>query len=249
MTNFNSHRLLAGLGTSLITAGLITLTSGSAMAECVPLGNGQTYCGRFPPPQAKLQVKTTTQVQNRIQPVENLKQTAPTRTTPTRILRPQAQSLSNRSSRPTAPGPVIFGAPGGTGTPDLVVLPAYGGSSGMPNTGYCGSWNGGNQSVRWIVRNTGTAQAASSVVSLGFAVPLGQPWSDKYPTNQVINVPALAPGQQIQMAYAIPAISWTPTAHPSVTFGFAADYHQDNLEQGGEGNNLVSNAFCLGPAS
>ncbi|MCZ4280284.1 hypothetical protein O4H49_05820 [Kiloniella laminariae] len=249
MTQVITHRLLAGLGTSLITASFIALTSGPALAGCVPLGNGQTYCGRFPPPQAKLEPMTATKLQNRVQPSENLDQKVQTRTTPTRTLRPQAQSLSNRSTRPTVSGPVIFGAPGGPGIPDLVVLPAYGGSSGMPNTGYCGSWNGGNQSVRWIVRNNGTAQAASSAVSLGFAVPLGQPWSEKYPTNQVLNVPSLAPGQQIQMSFAIPAVSWSPTAHPSVTFGFAADYHQDNLEQGGEGNNLVSNAFCLGPAS
>ena len=122
--------------------------------------------------------------------------------------------------------------------PDLIVTPRYGGNSGQPNTGYCGAWNGGNQSVVFYVRTTGTAMAPASQVYVGFTTG----------GFTQINVPALAPGGQVQRSYAIPAAAWGPSQyHGSASFLIAAD-HNDAMVEISEANNYGQSS-CVGPAS
>ncbi|MEH6633351.1 MAG: hypothetical protein V7776_21255 [Halopseudomonas aestusnigri] len=240
MSNMLKTTSLCTMTATLFTAGYFALSAAPAMAGCVPLGNGQTYCGRYPPPAATNKPTLIKKTQYKV--------AVPTRpNAPKTIVQKRQSRVLTRTFKKPSTGPV-FGLPEGMGTPDLVVLPASGGSNGMPNNGYCGSWDGGNQSIRWIIRNNGTALAPASVVSVGFDVPLGLPWNNTYPAQQSLNVPALAPGQQFLMSHPIAAVSWTPTGHPSVSFGFFADYLA-NINEISEANNHVEHAFCLGPAT
>ncbi|MFD2205433.1 CARDB domain-containing protein [Kiloniella antarctica] len=240
MDNMFKTNSICVITASLFTAGFVALTATPALAECVSLSNGQTDCGRYPTHAMKSKPTTVKKAQYKV--------IVPTRpNAPKAIVQKKQTPARARTIKKPNNGPV-FGLPGGTGTPDLVVLPASAGSSGMPNNGYCGSWNGGNQSIRWIIRNNGTALAPASVVSVGFDVPLGLPWNDTYPAQQSLNVPPLAPGQQFLMSHPIAPASWTPTGHPSVRFGFFADYHA-TINEISEANNHVEDAFCLGPAT
>lgn len=128
----------------------------------------------------------------------------------------------------------------GTGTirPDLIITPRYGGNSGLPNSGYCGSWNGGNQKVMFYVRNTGTANAPASHVYVGFT-------EGGFTT---LPVPALAPGGQVLRSYDIPLAAWGPSQyHSSANFLIAAD-HNDAMVETSETNNYGQSS-CIGPAS
>lgn len=122
--------------------------------------------------------------------------------------------------------------------PDLVILPAAGGNSGQPNSGYCGPWNGGDQSVRFYVRNIGNTQASASHVQVNF----GGPYHD------MLQVPALAPNQQVLMTRDIPIGAWGSTQiHSSANFLIAAD-HLDAMNEVSEANNY-GQSKCVGPAT
>jgi hypothetical protein len=125
----------------------------------------------------------------------------------------------------------------GTGTPDLIILPRYAGNNDMPSTGYCGPWNGGNQSVRFYVRNVGSAQAPASDVYVFFGGNL----------IEMVAVPALGPGQQSSRSVAIPLAAWGPSQiHGSANFLIAAD-HNDEVPEDDVTNNYGQGS-CLGPA-
>jgi len=125
----------------------------------------------------------------------------------------------------------------GVGSPDLVVLPRYAGNTFLPNTGFCGPWNGGNQSVRFYVRNVGSEAAPASVAYVGFGGSL----------TATVNVPALAPGQQSSRSVAVPIAAWgSSQLHGSVNFLIAAD-HNDNVPESNVSNNYAQSS-CIGPA-
>jgi len=127
---------------------------------------------------------------------------------------------------------------GGGGAADLAIFPANGGSNGQPNSGYCGPWNGGNQSVRFYVRNVGNANATASHVQVNFGGPY----------HGLVQVPALGPNQQILITEAIPIAAWGASQyHSSVDFLIAAD-HLDAMNEPNEGNNF-GQSLCMGPAT
>lgn len=120
---------------------------------------------------------------------------------------------------------------------DLVIVPQYGGSGGLPGTGYCGPWNGGNPSVKFFVRNIGAKPAPASDVYVGFGG-----------SNFVLKpVPALGAGQQVAVSHAIPASAWSHHAHPSAGFLIAADHHDDVIEESTTNN--YGDGICIGPAT
>jgi len=140
-----------------------------------------------------------------------------------------------------APGPTATFNPqlgfGTIGKPDLIILPRYAGNSNMPNTGYCGAWNGGNQSVRFYVKNIGNAVAPQSYVQVNFG---GSNYG-------LVAVPSLAPNKQIARSRAIPASAWSPGGHSSVQFLIAAD-HNDAMNEISVTNNY-GQGTCQGPAT
>lgn len=137
-----------------------------------------------------------------------------------------------------AVGGLTLGRTNGTGAADLMIVPASGGSNGQPNTGYCGAWNGGDQSVRFYVRNVGSANASASHVQINFGGPY----------HGMRQVPALAPNQQVLITEAIPLGAWGHSQyHGSVNFLIAAD-HLDAMNEPNEGNNF-GQSQCVGPAT
>lgn len=128
----------------------------------------------------------------------------------------------------------------GTSTvkPDLIIVPWHNGNSGLPNSGYCGPWNGGNQKVYFYVRNVGTVAAPASDVYVGFT---------EGGTSEIA-VPALASGQQVLRSKTIPLAAWGGSQyHGSVNFLIAAD-HNDDMSEISETNNY-GQSTCIGPAS
>ncbi|VAW00065.1 hypothetical protein MNBD_ALPHA07-1925 [hydrothermal vent metagenome] len=161
-----------------------------------------------------------------------------------------AQELRNkRSKSPKAKiqmpipqtGPKLglnAGRLGGAGKADLVILPRYSGNSGQPGSGFCGPWNGGNQTVYFYVKNIGNGVAASSDVYIGF--------NGGY--NSTITVPQLAPNQRTLRSKTIPAGAWGPTQyHSSVQFLIAADQNDDTTETNVSNN--YGQSTCVGPAT
>lgn len=126
----------------------------------------------------------------------------------------------------------------GAGIADLVILPWHGGNTGLPNSGFCGPWNGGNQKVFFYVKNIGSGVAASSDVYIGF--------NDGY--NSTITVPQLAPNQSTLRSKTIPAGAWGPSQyHSSVQFLIAADHNDDTTETNDSNN--YGQSTCNGPAT
>lgn len=121
--------------------------------------------------------------------------------------------------------------------PDLIILPKYNGNNGLPNTGYCGPWNGGHQSVIFYVKNAGDKMAAASNVYIGFGGGL----------VAIKPVPAIGAGQQVQIGQLIPQNAWSNHAHPSANFLIAAD-HNDDLDEESVTNNY-GQSTCIGPAT
>ncbi|WP_417454429.1 CARDB domain-containing protein [Kiloniella sp.] len=248
MSNIPKLKTLCAITSGLVAVNYITLSTTPVMAECATQASGQTSaqknCNRNASA-ATTSPRTATAKSLSAKRTQYKVIVPPRPTAPRTIVQKRKNVAPTRSLNKRSNGPV-YGLP--NGTPDLVVLPASAGTNGMPNSGYCGSWNGGNQSIRWLIRNVGTGMAPASVVSVGFDVPLGQPWNDTYPTQQSLNVPPLAPGQQFAMSHPIDPVSWSPTAHPIVSFGFFADYHA-TIDEVSEANNHVEYARCLGPAT
>jgi hypothetical protein len=125
----------------------------------------------------------------------------------------------------------------GAGSPDLVIVPRYAGQSGMPTTGFCGPWNGGHQSIRFYVRNVGSAQAPASDVYVSFGGSL----------TDIVAVPVLGPGQQSARSVEIPLAAWWPSQiHGVASFLIAAD-HNDDVPEADVTNNYGQGS-CVGPA-
>jgi hypothetical protein len=120
---------------------------------------------------------------------------------------------------------------------DLIIVPQYGGSGGLPGTGYCGPWNGGNPSVKFFVKNIGDKAAPASDVYIGFG---GSNFAVKA-------VPAIGAGQQVAVSHPIPANAWSNHAHPSVQVLVAADHNDDVTEESVANN--YGNGTCIGPAT
>ncbi len=147
------------------------------------------------------------------------------------------QTTSTLKAKRPGSGPVIAN-PGA----DIIVLPKYGGNGGLPNTGFCGSWNGGNQSVKLVVKNNGATQAAASVTYVEFRANFA-PY--QWPVN--VATPALAPGQTQNVSVPIPADAWSHNAHPSVNFYLAGDVLKMVAETNETNNSKLSS--CIGPAT
>jgi hypothetical protein len=143
-------------------------------------------------------------------------------------------TLRAQPGAPTAGGIIAQGP----AKPDLIILPRYAGNNGQPQSGYCGPWNGGNQSVQFYVKNIGGAASAHSVVQVNFG---GK-------NVGTLQVPALAPNQQTLRSKSIPLAAWGPSQyHASVQFLIAAD-HNDDMVEASEANNY-GQSTCVGPAS
>ncbi len=126
----------------------------------------------------------------------------------------------------------------GVAKADLVILPWHSGNSGLPNSGFCGPWNGGNQKIYFYVKNVGNGIAASSDVYIGF--------NDGY--NSTITVPQLAPNQSTLRSKTIPAGAWGASQyHSSVEFLIAADHNDDTTETNDSNN--YGQSTCNGPAT
>ncbi len=126
----------------------------------------------------------------------------------------------------------------GAGQPDLIIEPRYNGNNGLPGSGFCGPWNGGNQRVYFYVRNIGSAPAPASDVQVNFG---GQNFG-------TLAIPSLSPNQVTLRNTAIPLAAWGPTQyHGSVNFLIAAD-HNDDMTETSETNNY-GQGKCIGPAS
>jgi len=154
-------------------------------------------------------------------------------------LRAQPVASTTLRAQRAAPknGLAIRNRQGGAGKPDLIILPRYSGNSGLPHSGYCGAWNGGNQKVQFYVKNVGSVASPNSVVQVNFG-------GSNYGT---IGVPSLAPNQQTLRSRSIPSEAWGPSPyHASVQFLIAAD-HNDDMVEDSETNNY-GQSTCMGPA-
>lgn len=150
---------------------------------------------------------------------------------------PKAQTTLRAQRATPQRGLKIGNRQGGAGQPDLVILPRYGGTNGLPQTGFCGPWNGGNQQVHFYVRNIGSAPMPSSVVQVNFG---GNNYGN-------VAVPALAPNQQTLRTRSIPLAAWgSSQMHGNVQFLIAAD-HNDAMVEASEANNY-GQSNCIGPA-
>jgi len=134
--------------------------------------------------------------------------------------------------------PLAKGVLKGTGTPDLIIKPRYAGHSGLPETGFCGPWNGGNQKVYFYVTNTGSEAAPASKAFVSFGGDL----------SKMVGVPGLAPGQSTLRSATIPDAAWGPGGqiHGVVDILIAADHH-DEVPEANVTNNYGEGS-CIGPA-
>jgi CARDB len=125
----------------------------------------------------------------------------------------------------------------GAGSPDLIIEPRYAGSSGLPGTGFCGPWNGGNQRAYFYVTNIGSEPAPASDAYVGFGGNL----------VSMVAIPALQPGQSTLRNTLIPIEAWGPSQiHGVADFLIAAD-HNDEVPEGNVSNNY-GEGTCIGPA-
>lgn len=154
---------------------------------------------------------------------------------------------------PTPPGgtgPIISS---GVGSPDLIVAPPYlipciddirncraPRMTHLPESGYCGPWNGGNQKVRLNVINIGTAQSGLTQVNIEYL------YSGAGLTAAAV-VPSLQPGETFLVEFSVPAGAWAPGGHSSYHYRLIVDI-PGSVSESNEGNN-VETSHCLGPAS
>jgi hypothetical protein len=133
--------------------------------------------------------------------------------------------------------PLAKGVLKGAGSPDLIIEPRYAGNSGLPSTGYCGAWNGGDQKAWFYVKNTGSEAAPASDVYIGFGGAL----------TAMVAVPSLQPGQSTLRSTPIPLAAWGDSQmHGVANFLIAAD-HNDEVPESNVANNY-GEGTCIGPA-
>jgi hypothetical protein len=149
--------------------------------------------------------------------------------------------MSAEAESPTrrgGPQALVTGDLKGTSSPDLIIEPRYAGNSGLPGSGFCGPWNGGNPRVYFYVRNTGLEPAPASDAYVFFGKTL----------NASTGVPALDAGEQSLRSVAIPEAAWGPSPdHGAVDFLIAADHNDDVPED--DVTNNYGEGTCFGPAS
>ncbi|MEO1138220.1 MAG: CARDB domain-containing protein [Pseudomonadota bacterium] len=127
---------------------------------------------------------------------------------------------------------------GGTGNfPDLIVFASNAITNGLPGTGFCGAWNGGNPSLNIVVGNVGNVQAGQSQLSVQF--------SNGSIDN--VNVPALNSGQNAVINVPIPGSAWTAPFHGHVQFDITAN--STNVVPEGNLSNNTESSICIGPAT
>lgn len=133
-------------------------------------------------------------------------------------------------------GSLSAGGTQGIAKPDLRIEPWKGGSSGMPNTGYCGPWNGGNMKIYFYVKNVGNAAIQPTLGITEFE-------GGKFVT---FGAPALSPGQKKLVSMTLPANA-IEGLNDSTSFTMKANY----MHKFGESNylNNGSTGHCLGPVS
>ncbi|WP_343562000.1 CARDB domain-containing protein [Kiloniella sp. b19] len=167
------------------------------------------------------------------------------------VTQPAVRAVQAQHVRPVAParrlqgtqagraaGPAILNGVGTPGQPDLVIEPWRNGTGGLPNSGYCGPWNGGNMAVKFYVVNKGNALAGPTVAQVNFG-------GTNYGT---VPVPAIAPNAKRLITSQIPLAAWGPNQyHASVNFLIAAD-HNDALNETDVTNNY-GQGKCMGPAT
>ena len=133
-------------------------------------------------------------------------------------------------------GGLSIGGLSGAGQPDLVIEPRFGGTTGMPGTGFCGFWqNGQNHTMVFYIRNQGSMTVPGTQVQISFGTQ-----------SFVQNVAALPPGGQRVVTQVIPPEAWRQPNHPIVDFVVTADPLQ-NMSESNEGNNSAQDR-CRGPA-
>lgn len=134
--------------------------------------------------------------------------------------------------------PALKGVLKGVGSPDLIIQPRYSGTNGLPKTGFCGPWNGGNQKAYFYVKNIGSDTAPASDTYIGFGGAL----------TAAVAVPSLQPGQSTLRSVTIPLAAWGPGGqmHGAVAFLIAAD-HNDAVPEANVTNNY-GEGTCIGPA-
>ncbi len=133
-------------------------------------------------------------------------------------------------------GGLTVGGLGGAGRPDLVIVPRFGGSTGMPGTGFCGFWqNGQNHTMVFYIRNQGSTTVPGTQVQISFQN-----------ASFVQNIAALPPGGQRTVTQVIPPEAWRQPNHPIVNFTVTADPLQ-NMTESNERNNVAQDR-CRGPA-
>ena len=127
---------------------------------------------------------------------------------------------------------------GGSGNlPDLVPMQNFSGNNGLPQTGYCGPWNGGDPSLHIRVRNFGGVPAGVSQLTVQF--------SSGHIDN--VNVPALAPGASALVTVPVPDAAWSAQYHGNVQFNMTAN-STNSVAESNLSNN-TSSSQCIGPAT
>lgn len=149
--------------------------------------------------------------------------------------------------KPGGTGPIISS---GVGSPDLVVASPYASlcigcrvpaSAHLPESGYCGPWNGANQKVRVNVVNAGSAPSGPSQVRINFLYSGSG-------LQAIANVPPIDAGNGSYLVeFNVPAGAWSPGGHSSYHFTLTAD-SSGAVSESNEGNNTAT-SYCMGPAS
>ena len=146
-----------------------------------------------------------------------------------------------------SPGVVITS---GVAKPDLILVypydvPCMNGNcalppvSHMPNTGFCGPWNGGNQQVRLKIANVNATPAAATQVRINYLYAGAG-------LQTVANVPALGANQTHVVNFNVPAGAWSQSDHPTLHYTIQADSGLVVAESNENNNSATS--LCMGPA-
>lgn len=122
---------------------------------------------------------------------------------------------------------------------DLQVKPYFNGNSQLPKTGICGAWNGGNQKVKYRIKNAGAKKSDATSTTIMFKKTNG--WD-----GVVVNLPQLNPGQSWVVQTDVPDWAWTGGYHPNFRAVAHADASQF-VEETNEFNNILDET-CIGPA-
>ena len=160
----------------------------------------------------------------------------------------QVRTTPTVKAPPVVGGGVIISR--GVAKPDLILVypydvPCMNGNcalpptSHLPNTGFCGPWNGGNQQVRLKIANVNATPAAATQVRISYLYSGAG-------LQSVANVPALASGQTHVVNFNVPAGAWAPGLHSSLHYTIQADSGLVVAESNESNNSATSH--CIGPA-